>query len=208
MPKLFHLRASPRQESVSAAGAEAFISRFKETHAGWDIDTLDVWRETLPNYDIQAVDAKYARQSGRPLTKQQSDAQAELERMVVRLSLADRVVISTPMWNFGIPYKFKQWIDMVVQPGLTFTFDPKTGYRPLLKDRPVLIILASGSDFVTGMNRGRTDLATPYLREVLGFIGFSNPHFVSIGPTNGSPDTVSAARELAFRRLRELAPTF
>jgi FMN-dependent NADH-azoreductase len=208
VPKLFHLRASPRRDSVSAAGAELFISRFKETHPGWDIDTLDIWRDTLPQYDVEAVDAKYARQSGRPLTQRQSEAQAELGRMVVRLSLAERVVISTPMWNFGIPYKFKQWIDMIVQPGLTFSFDPKFGYSPLLKDRPTLVIMASGSDFVTGMNRGRTDLATPYLREVLGFIGLSNPRFVSIGPTNGSADMTTAARELAFRRLRELAPTF
>ncbi len=35
------------------------------------------------------------------------------------------------------------------------------------------MILASGSDFVTGMNRGRIDMATPYLREALRFIGIS-----------------------------------
>jgi len=25
------------------------------------------------------------------------------------------VLISTPMWNFGIPYKLKQWFDLIVQ---------------------------------------------------------------------------------------------
>jgi len=28
--------------------------------------------------------------------------------MAMRFALADRVLISTPMWNFGIPYKLKQ----------------------------------------------------------------------------------------------------
>jgi hypothetical protein len=37
---------------------------------------------------------------------------------------------------FGIPYKLKQWFDLIVQPGLTFRFDPAQGYLPLLKDRP------------------------------------------------------------------------
>src|SRR5258707_834531 len=53
------------------------------------------------------------------------------------------------------------WIDVITQPGLTFRFDPARGYLPLLEDRPTIVIPASGSDFVTGMNRGRIDVATP-----------------------------------------------
>ena len=74
-------------------------------------------------------------------------------RLALRLSLADRVLISTPMWNFSIPYKLKQWFDVIIQPGLAFRFDPAQGYLPLLEDRPTVVILASGSDFVTGMNK-------------------------------------------------------
>jgi len=40
----------------------------------------------------------------------------------------------------------------------------------LCEDRPTVVILASGSDFVTGINRGRIDMATPYMREALRFI--------------------------------------
>jgi putative NADPH-quinone reductase len=32
------------------------------------------------------------------------------------------------MWNFGIPYKLKHYIDVLTQPGQTFNFDPTTGY--------------------------------------------------------------------------------
>ena len=47
----------------------------------------------------------------------------------VRFSHADRVLISSPMSNFGVPYKLKQWFDLIVQPGITFTFSPAEGYR-------------------------------------------------------------------------------
>jgi FMN-dependent NADH-azoreductase len=63
-----------------------------------------------------------------------------------KFALADRVLISTPMWNFAIPYKLKQWFDLIVKPRLTFRFDPAQGYLPLLKNRPTVVILASGSD--------------------------------------------------------------
>jgi hypothetical protein len=112
--------------------------------------------------------------------------------------------LSTPMWNFSIPYKLKQWI----QPGLTFRFDPAQGYVPLLKDRLTIVILASGSDFVTGMNRGRIDMATLYLREALRFIGISDVRFVPIGPTTGPADPIRAARESAHHRLAEIAAGF
>ena len=64
------------------------------------------------------------------------------------------------------------------------------------------------ADFVTGMNRGRTDMATPYLRDVLRFIGLHDPRFVLIGPTVGPPGPIDAARRTAHRRLAETAAGF
>jgi FMN-dependent NADH-azoreductase len=208
VPKLFHLRCSPRAASASSAGADAFLAQFRQTRPSWDIDLQDLWRETLPEFDGAALEAKYARLGGRSFSDSERDAFAVVERMAMRFALADRVLISSPMWNFGVPYKLKQWFDLIVQPGLTFTFSPAEGYRGLVKDRPTIVILASGSDFVTGMNRGRVDMATPYLRDILRFVGVHSVRFVAIGPTAGAGDQVKAARGTAERRLIELARTF
>jgi FMN-dependent NADH-azoreductase len=208
VPKLFHLKCSPRREAASSAGADAFVGRFQEVHPNWDVDVMDVWRERLPEFEGPALEAKYAITSGRAFNSAERDAFAVIERMALRFSLADRVLISTPMWNFSIPYKLKHWIDLVSQPGLTFRFDPATGYIPLLKDRPTLVILACGSDFVTGMNRGRIDMASPYLREALRFVGIRDTRFVLIGPTVGPQEPILAARERAHQRLAEMAATF
>ena len=169
---------------------------------------MNLWKDHLPEFEGYILEAKYARISGRAFTDSQRDAFAIADRLAVRFSLADRVLISTPMWNFSIPYKLKQWIDVITQPGLTFRFDPAQGYLPLLQDRPTLVIVASGSDFVTGMNRGRIDMATPYLREALRFIGISDVRFVPIQPTTGPIEPIRAARERSHRRLSEIAASF
>lgn len=208
MPKLFHLRCSPRADSESSAGADAFISRFRDARPSWDVDVMDLWRERLPEFDGAALEAKYAVQNGRSFSDPQRDAWAVIERMVVRMALADRMLVSTPMWNFGVPYKLKQWIDLINQPGLTFRFDPAIGYMPLLKDRPTVVIIACGSDFVTGMNRGRTDMASPYIREALRFMGVRDARFVLIGPTTGPEGPIEEARKRARRSLVEMAATF
>ena len=168
---------------------------------------MDLWRERLPEFEGPVARGQICPHAGAP-SPTQRDAFAVVERMALRFSLADRVLISTPMWNFSIPYKLKHWFDLIIQPGLTFRFDPALGYLPLLKDRPTIVILASGSDFVTGMNRGRIDMATPYLREALRFIGISNVRFVLIGPTTGPQEPIVAARERAHQRLAEMAATF
>jgi FMN-dependent NADH-azoreductase len=208
MPKLFHLSCSPRTDSESAAGARVFLDHFRKAHPDWDLDVMNLWRDHLPDFERYLLEAKYARVSGKDLTNSQNDAFAVAERIALRLALADKVLISTPMWNFSIPYKLKQWLDVIIQPGLTFRFDPAKGYLPLLKDRPTLVILASGSDYVTGMNRGRIDMATPYLREALRFIGISNVRFVPIGPTTGPAEPIRAARESAHRRIVEIVTSF
>jgi FMN-dependent NADH-azoreductase len=208
MPKLFHLTCSPRAESESSAGARVFLDRFRKARPDWDIDEMNLWRDHLPEFDGSILDAKYARMTGRGFTDAERDAFAVAERIAVRFALAERVLISTPMWNFGIPYKLKQWLDVINQPGLTFRFDPARGYLPLLKDRPTVVVIASGGDFVTGMNRGRIDMATPYLREALRFIGVSDVRFIPIGPTTGPAEPIRAARENAHRRLAEIAAKF
>jgi FMN-dependent NADH-azoreductase len=208
VPKLFHLRCSPRDDSASSAAAEAFLARFRSARPNWDIDVMDLWRESLPEFTGEALSAKYARLEGRIFSDRERDAWAAIERMVLRLSLAERVLVSTPMWNFGVPYKLKHWIDLVSQPGLTFRFEPSRGYVPLLRNRPTLIIVASGSDFATGMNRGRIDMATPYIREALRFIGLSDSQFVLIGPTIGAAGSIASASEAARRRLAEIAGSF
>jgi FMN-dependent NADH-azoreductase len=208
VPKLFHLSCSPRADAYSSAGARVFLDGFRKARPDWDIDVMDLWQDHLPEFEGPLLEAKYARTGGQAFTDAQRDAFAAAERIAIRFALADRVLISTPMWNFSIPYKLKQWIDLIVQPGLTFRFDSARGYLPLLKDRPTIVILASGSDFVTGMNRGRIDMATPYLREVLRFVGVSNVRFVPIGPTTGPAEPIRAARESAHRRLAETAASF
>jgi FMN-dependent NADH-azoreductase len=208
VPKLFHLACSPRANSESSAGARVFLDRFHERRPDWEIDVMNLWKDHLPDFEGYILEAKYARIGGRAFTDSQRDAFAVAERIAIRLALADRVLISTPMWNFSIPYKLKQWLDVIIQPGLTFRFDSSQGYMPLLRDRPTIVILASGGNYVTGMNRGWTDMATPYLREALRFIGIKDLRFVLIGPTTGPLESSRIARESAHRWLAEMAVSF
>jgi FMN-dependent NADH-azoreductase len=209
MPRLLFIQASPRPSgSFSLAAAERFLSRLRDRLPALEVDSLDLWRAELPEFDGAALAAKYARLAGRGLQPREAAAWRTIEAMVARLDTADLVLIATPMWNFGIPYKLKHWIDLVTQPGLAFSFDPATGYSPLLRARPTLAIVASAGDYSEGPSWGRPDLATPYLEAALRFIGLGEIAVVGQGPTAGQLATIEAARERTSERLAALADDF
>jgi len=197
MMKLLHVEASPRGEfSTSTALAREFVDRARASGAA--VDRLAVWEEELPAFDGAAIEAKYVRLAGGEHDSAQARAWAEIAVMVRRLDSADHLLVSTPMWNFGLPYRLKHWIDLITQPGLTFSFDPARGYAPLLRSRPVTIILSSAGDYSAGPSWGRPDLASGYLEAALAFIGQGKPRIIRVGPTAGSPE----AREEALARAR------
>ncbi len=49
------------------------------------------------------------------------------------------------MWNGSIPYKFKQYIDLIHQPGLLWGLDPEKGYQGLLQNKRAVLALTSGA---------------------------------------------------------------
>lgn len=207
--RLLLIEASPRGEgSVSSGLARRFAQAVAVRDPRLRIDRLDLWRETLPDFAGDALAAKYARLAAREHSAAQESAWRGIEALVARLAGAGRVVIATPMWNFGIPYRLKHWLDLVTQPGLTFSFDPAAGYKALLPTRPVAVVLASAGDYAQGPSWGRPDLASPYLQAALGFIGLRDPTIVLAGPTAGDPARVAQARQAAERVLDRLAKAF
>lgn len=209
MTELLHIKASPRADlSHSGKAAAGFIKALETHRPGLQVREIDVWQADLPAFDGPLLAAKYARLAGRSFTPQEAESWAAIEDLVQRLDAADAVLISTPMWNLSIPYRLKHYIDLVTQPGLSFRFDPQTGYTPLLRPRPVVAILASSGDFSEGPSWGRPDLATPYLRQALAFIGLGDADIVPVGPTAGKPEGVLAAAGKAQAQLAALAERF
>jgi len=209
MSRLLHIEASPRADrSWSSKAAKDFLTQLKEQRPKVEVDHFNIWTAILPTFDGAAIDAKYAKLSGTPQTDAQSRAWKLIGHYVARLDAADAILISTPMWNLGVPYRLKHLFDLVTQPGLSFTFNPATGYAPLLRPRPTAVLMATSGDFTEGPSYGRPDLATPYLRTALAFIGLNDAEIVHVAPTIGQPEAVEAGVKRTEGEVSKLAASF
>ena len=145
MSKLLYIESSPRKErSKSIAVAKGFLEKYKEAHPDDEIITLDLWATELPEFDGYTIDAKYQVLHGQNFDEEQQEAWQAVIEVCNEFKSADKYVISLPMWNFGIPYKLKHYIDVLTQPGQTFSYSPDTGYSGLVTGKPVAVVYARG----------------------------------------------------------------
>lgn len=172
MPKLLHISASPRPtNSYSRRAAGAFVEAYAQARPDDEIETLDLWQATLPEFDGAMLEAKYAVIHQRNQSVDQEQAWGEVKQTIDHFAGADLYLISTPMWNFGIPYRLKHYIDIITQPGLSFGFDVDSGYFGLLKEKSAVVICARGGTYPVGSDDAEIDFQWPYLRHMLSFVG-------------------------------------
>ena len=208
MSKLLHIAASPRGErSESRAIAATFLDTVREVSPETTVEEFDLWDGTLPAFGPDAAAAKMSVFAG----EQPQGAAAEAWDAAIAtfrsFDTADRYVFSVPMWNSGIPYILKQFIDVVSQPGLVFGFDPVEGYRGLLQGKRAAVIYTSA---VYGPDRGPAfgaDFQAPYLENWLRWAGVEDIRAVHFRPNLATADAESG-RRAAHAQARDLAKLF
>jgi FMN-dependent NADH-azoreductase len=202
MSKLLHLQSSPRKDrSASIDVAQSFIDAFVEADAKNKVETLDLWDFQLPEFDGDRINAKYKVLHGEIPTNKEAKAWDEISKTVDLFKDADSYLFSIPMWNFSIPYKLKHFLDVIIQPGLTFNFSPETGYEGLVTGKPVTVIYARGGEY-SSTETIAMDFQKTYMDMILGFIGFQDIKTIMVEPTLTDPEsknrTISTSKDQAI----------
>lgn len=85
---------------------------------------------------------------------------------------ATHIVISTPMYNMGIPACLKGWIDQVIRINVTFRYDDHRRKIGMLPDKKMYIAIASGR--IHGIHENSSDFMAGYLAAVFKEIGITD----------------------------------
>jgi FMN-dependent NADH-azoreductase len=202
---MLHISASPRGEkSESLAIARTFLDVFQEVHPDVAVEHFDLWDGTLPPFGPEATAAKMAVFAGETPN---SDAWQKAVDTFRRFATADRYLFSVPMWNHGIPYILKQFIDVVSQPGMVFGFDPERGYTGLLQNKKAAVVYTSA---VYGPGRGPefgTDFQAPYFSDWLRWAGVDDVTEIFFRPNLAVADA-EPGRRAAHAAARDAAKLF
>ena len=207
MSKLLHLSASPRgTASESLAIAATFVDTFSDVRPDIAVEHWDLWDGTLPPFGAAAAGAKMSIFAGQEPSGEQAAAWAAVHRTFERFAAADYYLFSVPMWNHGVPYILKQFIDVVSQPGLVFGFDGHTGYTGLVTGKKAVVVYTSA---VYGDDRGPqfgVDFQAPYFNDWLRWAGITDVTQITFRP-NLAVDDPEPGRQAAHAAARDAAKT-
>ncbi|MDD5459282.1 MAG: NAD(P)H-dependent oxidoreductase [Phycisphaerae bacterium] len=209
MAKLMYIQASPRlQRSHCKAIADAFIKAYGRKNPKDEIKTIDIFTADLPEFDGPAVQAKYKILHGK-IPSKDNKIWRQVEDVIADFKSADKYVLAVPMWNFSIPYKLKLYIDILVQPGYTFSYSPDTGYEGLVKDKPLLVVYARGGSYESGTAAAQFDLQKKYIETIFGFVGFTDIRTIIIEPTLQAESDLLKQRQMrAIEKAEKMAEIF
>jgi FMN-dependent NADH-azoreductase len=205
---ILNIVTSPRKEkSASTAILDAFLREYRARVDDVIVDTLDVWQEQLPEFDAEAIGAKYKGVSGESMTPVEAATWEKIRELATRFQRADRIVMGVPMWNFSFPYKLKQLIDLSCQRNMLFTFNGEL-YGPSLNiDKAFVVYVRGQSDeagFKTVAQPGFKFL-NEYVEFWLQFIGVRDVVTLAVEHSwDGRPvDMIDAGKRQAAALARQ-----
>lgn len=208
MGTLLYLKASPRgSRSHSIHVADAFVEAWRTGAPGREIQVRELFKMELPAFDGPMLQVKYNIMHGRTHSAQEKKAWQAVEVLIDDFKSADRYVFAVPMWNFSIPYRLKQYLDLIVQPTYTFAVGPD-GYTGLLTGRKVFVSYARGGDYPAGTGKERFNFQSSYFEFILGFIGLSDVQSTAVEPTLLGDELKDKARQAALAKALAIAKTF
>ena len=194
MKRLLHIDASPRgTRSRSGAISDHVLAALRQRNSDIEVHRLNLFETELPPFNQIAGEGRYGLLMGEPVPAEQREAWSQLQAVADHFLSFDSWLFSVPMWNFGLPYPLKHYVDVITHPGITFRNDALGNVEGLAAGRTAIIVAASAMPFGASPDLDNMDFQLSYLRTWLGFIGVTDVHAVRVAGTFGPDDAVAAA---------------
>ncbi|EGQ7757646.1 FMN-dependent NADH-azoreductase [Vibrio vulnificus] len=193
MSRLLVLKSSILGDySQSNKLVDEFINKFDQQ----DVVVRDLAQQPLPVLDFQVATA--LRASGDLSEAQQAIVDLS-DQLIAEIKHADTLIIAAPMYNFTVPTQLKNWIDLIARAGVTFTYTDQ-GPKGLIEGKKAVVVTTRG-----GIHKdAASDIITPYLKTVLGFVGVTEVEFVYAEALNMGEDFASKGLASASEHLAAL----
>lgn len=154
--------------SITRQMADRFIEGWRTSEPNVQITTRDVGREPPSIVSEASIRAGFTPPEQR--TPDMKATLAESMTLIDEVRRSEVLVISAPLYNYGLPASLKAWIDQVVRPGETFSFDLRRGDFPIqstLSGKSLVVLSSRGEfGFEPGGIRDGWNHLNPHLRTV------------------------------------------
>lgn len=172
---------NPEHDSISKKLASKFILKMQESVEIDEYYYRDVGINPPQFINQDWIGSVFTHESKQ--TDEQKRILAQSDEYISELEKADIIIISSPMYNYGMPAQLKAWFDQIIRINKTFDFDLARGDKPLapIFSGKILVIITSSGEFgfeKGGMNEESNHLV-PHIRTLSKYLGVTEVHEIA-----------------------------
>ncbi|MCH8105122.1 MAG: NAD(P)H-dependent oxidoreductase [Proteobacteria bacterium] len=159
---------------------DELMGKLEALHPGAIVQQRDL------NQGMSFIDESWVTANFTPVDQRSEEQQQRLalsDELIDEIRQADHIVLTTPMYNFGIPATLKTWIDLVCRAGVTFQYTAD-GPVGLIKGKRIDIIITTGGVPL----QSPVDFVSDYLKQVFRFIGIEDINIIAADQMNVDAD--------------------
>jgi FMN-dependent NADH-azoreductase len=195
------VEGSPKgDDALSSQLAQAYLAA-----SGGEVERFSVWGDDLLRFGRDAAIVKFAQLYGEPITDEQKQIWKDVLAEIERVRGFDRLVVSSPMWNWHVPHALKAWIDVIVQPVASFTLNDRGEHVGTLGEGKPLQLILTRSSAYDGRHPELQDFQRPYLEYVFTMLGYSVSTLAIEPTTRWTPEERATMRDGALETARAAA---
>lgn len=195
MNSLLRIDTSPLGDrSYSRRIANAIENALKQSIPQLETINRDLSKAPVPQMRNETIAGFF--QTDEVSTETALSATSYSDAAIAQLLDAEILLISAPMYNFGVPASLKAWIDQIVRIGRTFHIEDHklTGLVP---PRHAFLALSYGGSGYLDSSRRHLDYLAPYLETLLEFLGYGEIHTYRLeGTASDGTEVNGALRDL------------
>ncbi|QXA09118.1 NAD(P)H-dependent oxidoreductase [Acinetobacter pittii] len=214
MSKILHIDASvraainpnPKHSSISKNIANRLINSWKKQVPIDEYIYRDVGMNPPPFITQDWIEAVFTPENKR--THAQCNILSISDQLIAEVSNSDILVISSPMYNYGMPAQLKAWFDQIIRINKTFDFDLARGDFPLqpLLSGKILIIITSSGEFgfeKDGIRQNMSHLV-PHICTLSKYLGVEKIYEISSEYQEFGDERHIKSLENAFQKAEKL----
>ncbi|PRD57145.1 FMN-dependent NADH-azoreductase [Sphingobacterium gobiense] len=170
MKTLLRIDSSLRIEnSYSRRAGDTFVQEWKIRNPSGKVKNREVGTRFIPHLD-QALFEEFH------TVRNPSKKLRLSDELIAELFACDEILITVPMYNFGIPSSLKAYFDLVVRNGKTFRYEEKS--VGLLQNKKAYILSSMG-----GIKSDAPSLVEMHLQQILNYIGIRDIVYYALDGT-------------------------
>lgn len=163
--------------SFSATLQEKFLDKYAARFSNDDLTILNLYATDIPRIEQDELLGIWKKQADNlPLTEAELALAKQSQALLEQFKEHHRIVIVSPLHNFNVTSRMKDYIDNILIARETFKYTENGSVGLMTDDYQVLLLLASGSIYTNQDRYTTLDFAPNYIRgifqEIMGFDTF------------------------------------